>query len=473
MRRLVGRFCIVPLLLLFAALAGCGPTTEADRLAAGKTRAYQAGTPEFDIESVPVWTDTATAVDIYIRIPHSSLTFTTGGKGFEAVAEIIAQLLDPHSRGQVVERYKRVTLSVKTFPETVGDDASELVVQLPASAGDYQLAVELEDLNSRKQTRREESLTVIGRTPPVPALGKMVIEERREGGEFRPLLRLHVPADCDSLRLALPLYHMPVGESADLLFSLFRLRCDTSAAQAPYGFGPIAGTYKWSYVDFARPETLRSQLIPILGTGLRQVLREDLERLPEGMYECTAEVRRIGERKQRAPLIARRYLMIFPPHFPRPVEIDQLIEPLRYIAKEQEMDSLRAAGTPEERRVRMEKFWLEKMPDLTSARATVNRYYQRVLEANRLFTTYKEGWKTDRGMIYIVLGAPLAIQRQFENERWEYDLSRTVYENFYTFRRIIIEGEEAEVRGYVLVRSSAYEQFWFDMLDRWRRGNIF
>jgi hypothetical protein len=121
----------------------------------------------------------------------------------------------------------------------------------------------------------------------------------------------------------------------------------------------------------------------------------------------------------------------------------------------------------------MEKFWLEKMPDLTSARAMVNRYYQRVLEANRLFTTYKEGWKTDRGMIYIVLGAPLAIQRQFENERWEYDLSRNLVENLYTFRRVIIEGEEAEVRGYVLVRSSAYEQFWFEMSDRWRRGNIF
>jgi GWxTD domain-containing protein len=373
----------------------------------------------------------------------------------------------------VVERYRRDTLSVVTFPETVGEGASELVIELPAAAGDYQVSVEVEDLSSRIQTRREESLTVIGRTPPVPAIGKMVIEERSKGGEFRPLLRLHVPADCDSLRLALPLYHMPVGDTANVLFSLLKLRCDTSAAQPPYGFGALVGTYKWSYVDFARPETLRSRLIPIPGTGSRQVLREDLERLPEGMYECTAEVSRIGERGQKTPLLARRYLMIFPPHFPRPVEIDQLIEPLRYIAKEQEMDSLRAEGSPEERRVRMEKFWLEKMPDLAGARATVNRYYQRVLEANRLFTTYKEGWKTDRGMIYIVLGAPLAIQRQFENERWEYDLSRNLVENLYTFRRVIIEGEEAEVRGYVLVRSSAYEQFWFEMSDRWRRGNIF
>lgn len=34
------------------------------------------------------------------------------------------------------------------------------------------------------------------------------------------------------------------------------------------------------------------------------------------------------------------------------------------------------------------------------------RYYRRVRYANKEFTQYKDGWKTDRGMIYILFGAP-------------------------------------------------------------------
>ena len=33
-------------------------------------------------------------------------------------------------------------------------------------------------------------------------------------------------------------------------------------------------------------------------------------------------------------------------------------------------------------------------------------YYRRVRFANEEFTQYKDGWKTDRGMIYILFGPP-------------------------------------------------------------------
>ena len=38
------------------------------------------------------------------------------------------------------------------------------------------------------------------------------------------------------------------------------------------------------------------------------------------------------------------------------------------------------------------------------AKSLIAIYYNRIQNANLHFTTFKEGWKTDRGMIYVVFG---------------------------------------------------------------------
>jgi hypothetical protein len=45
--------------------------------------------------------------------------------------------------------------------------------------------------------------------------------------------------------------------------------------------------------------------------------------------------------------------------------------------------------------------------DSDRARRIAALYYRRTAAANRLFSNYKAGWKTPRGMIYILFGPPL------------------------------------------------------------------
>jgi len=40
--------------------------------------------------------------------------------------------------------------------------------------------------------------------------------------------------------------------------------------------------------------------------------------------------------------------------------------------------------------------------------------------ANYFFTSYKPGWMTDRGMIYIVLGPPVILHKGDDFEEWIY-----------------------------------------------------
>ena len=44
--------------------------------------------------------------------------------------------------------------------------------------------------------------------------------------------------------------------------------------------------------------------------------------------------------------------------------------------------------------------------------------------ANQYFTSFKEGWKTDRGMVYMVFGPPDTAVLNGQQEIWEYKKSR-------------------------------------------------
>jgi GWxTD domain-containing protein len=72
-------------------------------------------------------------------------------------------------------------------------------------------------------------------------------------------------------------------------------------------------------------------------------------------------------------------------------------------------------------------FWKKKDPNpADEENAVFDEYYRRINFANANFSHYMEGWRSDRGMIYITLGPPNNIDRHpFEYdskpyEVWEY-----------------------------------------------------
>jgi GWxTD domain-containing protein len=86
--------------------------------------------------------------------------------------------------------------------------------------------------------------------------------------------------------------------------------------------------------------------------------------------------------------------------------------PVRYIINAKERAFFRDLETDEERFAFIERFWLRRDPNPETA---VNEYrltfWERVVEANWRYTdSAYPGWKTDRGRIFILLGAPDEVQ---------------------------------------------------------------
>ena len=97
----------------------------------------------------------------------------------------------------------------------------------------------------------------------------------------------------------------------------------------------------------------------------------------------------------------------------------------------------------------------------------ISSYYRRIAEANEMFSRYKEGWMTDRGMIYIIYGPPNDVSRNLDEEVWTYE--KTVNMNKIKFTFMSVRNLFTD-QHYELERNDELRQTWFRAIDLWRKG---
>jgi len=152
--------------------------------------------------------------------------------------------------------------------------------------------------------------------------------------------------------------------------------------------------------------------------------------------------------------------------FPTLTTAKELIEPLVYIASKEEYAQLLAADDKKEA---LDAFWLSIGGNITYSKKLIQLFYSRVELANKLFTTYKAGWKTDRGMIFMVFGKPDAVNSGGNKTNWYYhDLNDKEFYNF-TFQKTLTAFSQ---ESYELVRKEAFSTIWRAAVEKLRKGII-
>lgn len=113
----------------------------------------------------------------------------------------------------------------------------------------------------------------------------------------------------------------------------------------------------------------------------------------------------------------------------------------------------------------VERFWYFKAREKERSDDMVRVYYSRVQRANELFTSYKEGWKTDRGMIFMIYGTPDKVYKFKDSEVWEYG-----YDTFYTGLRFHFDRVDNPFsqNNFRLLRQAHYEPSWQGIVNNWR-----
>ncbi|CUU08754.1 GWxTD domain-containing protein [Candidatus Kryptobacter tengchongensis] len=146
-------------------------------------------------------------------------------------------------------------------------------------------------------------------------------------------------------------------------------------------------------------------------------------------------------------------------------ELDKEFAIARYIATPEEINRYKQLKGEEAKRKFLTEFWKKRDPDKSTAVNEMKiEYFKRVEYANQHFTVgNKEGWKTDRGRVYIMYGPP------DEYERHPNEVDSKPYEIWYYHN---IEGgvefvfvDKSGFSDYILVHSTKRNEI---RDDNWR-----
>ena len=152
--------------------------------------------------------------------------------------------------------------------------------------------------------------------------------------------------------------------------------------------------------------------------------------------------------------------------FPHHYKIHDLIGPITYLTTSKEFETI---ITSSELKYAYDDFWISQTKSEERAKHTIRKYYNRVEYTNIIFTDYKEGWKTAKGMLLIMYGLPDAVSKKKCNETWIYYRIRGFNNNVF---KLQVYKNAFGSYSYYLVNGEDYLKLYNSQAGLWRKGRI-
>ena len=317
-----------------------------------------------------VFHQSSDSTSLFLRINKNELLFKNDGSGFKANLKISYKFFSSFESETITDS---ISFLLKDIP---GDETKFIMhtFSFPLATGLNKLTeLTLHDLNNNQKRRDFISIdksTLFGQQ-------NFVVEDINQNKIFENYVHVN---SIFKIHYA----HNPVK-------SIFvKYYKDDNEIAAP----PFFNNYKkpFDYTPDSTFEVMQDQHIRLTQTGLYHFQVDST--MQEG-----------------------KTIFVFQHSYPEIKQVVDLVYPLRYITTKKEFDDILSVSKP---KLSVDKLWLEVGGNKDRARKLIKHYYGRVRNSNNFFTSNKEGWKTDRGIIYIVYGPPHAIYKNSFSETWIY-----------------------------------------------------
>ena len=356
-------------------------------------------------------------LDVYVHVPYDIVTFIKNEEFYEggySISVLVSHAEEEERTALVHEESWERRIDLLSFERTNNPkyyDLTQRSLSLPP--GKYMLEVIFEDEESQKEFRLSRGIEVRRFDENLFGVSDVMlvraVESKNGKKQISPQINPNVAALTDGF---------------DLFYEVYN----------PYQLGGVRIDYR--IIRRGREvfdEQATQALVKGKNTFLASISSKDFG---VGSYTLRVTVHRENDSTETGLLATiERSFMIEWLTAGAPisgVDLDEAIEQLRYFAKDDELDYMQEPENEEERRRRFEEFWERHNPNPgADSNPAMIEYYNRVAYANQHYGHYIAGWKTDRGMIYIIYGAPDYIDRHpldVESkpyEIWEYyDVNR-------------------------------------------------
>lgn len=381
------------------------------------------GSPFFCVDAATYLEDDSAALEVYLEICNDALQFVKSGDGYRASADVTIVLFNDSGKQVAGDTY-RVNLSSSQYGGTTSVDSCKvLTMAFDTVPGEYGLVITVADRDSRRKGVIEVTFDVID-FPDSLALSDIGFITRGQDGE-----RSRWPGFRPNVRRS----YGDVGEDSTFYYEIYNA-AEMGLLKVAYTVSDIAGMV--AYADSGLVEG---------AAGVGQYGTVPLDTLSNGQYSLEIAVlddaggevvsRSGGFEVNREESYLGR-------------DVTDAVALLTYIATSGFIDSFVEADVEDRRRL-WEQFWREKDPTPATPR---NEFYEEHLKrfryANRNFSAgMTEGWRTDRGRIYILEGPP----DEIESYSMEIDRNPTEVWFYFANGKRYIFVDETGFGDYVLV----------------------
>jgi GWxTD domain-containing protein len=248
--------------------------------------------------------------------------------------------------------------------------------------------------------------------------------------------------------------------------NLIRFESDTSIARPMYfnNYSPSSAVYKG--IDYDAQTTVQQSERKLVQQG-SVFIEFKFAQQERGNYRF--EVR---SNKEESDLYKARDFGAKSKNYPALKTARELAGPLAYLMDEDEYEELTSISDSDSLKEAVDRFWLKKIGDVNKAQNVLKLYYQRAEEANKQFSNFKEGWKTDRGMMYILFGPPWYVDRRLDQTLWSYAYNQSDPKRNFMFLQPKLESEFYPFQHYVLQRNQQYYSVEYQQRSLWLSGLI-
>lgn len=366
-----------------------------------------------------------TRVDIFVQVPYKSIQFIKSSEGFTAKYSITASIFDTTKTKLKVEKTWNETVNVLDYSITTSKENYNLSKKsFDLKPGSYLIRIALEDLDSRKVTT-SENIVVVKDFDKKISLSDILLISKTENPETNNSIVPNI--------------------SRNILSSHDRIRIYMEANSQD----SIEKKYKFEY----NVTNVENKIIQHEGEerNIKPGLNQIVYNMSEFPFELGAYVITVTISDDQNTIIDSTKKSFYSKIKGLPSiinDIDKAIAQTVYLATPDELDYMEEGKTQAEKTKRFLDFWKKKDPSPNNDENEMfDEYFKRVEYANENFSNYFEGWRSDRGMVFILLGAPNNVDRHpFETDSKPYEIWE-----YYNLNRSLIFLDETGFGDYRLI----------------------
>jgi GWxTD domain-containing protein len=356
----------------------------------------------YDAVSYPSSDTGKTRVDIFIQVPYNQIQFIKSKDKFLAEYLVTISIYDEHRLRLLSEKSWTEKIETADFDITISRNNSNLSLKsFSLQPNNYLIRIEVEDKDSRKNYSYSNVYKVEDFSDSLAMSGIMLISSK---------------SNTDGNSKVIPNISGNIVQQKGMIPFFYEVYSDSKKN--------IVLNY---LIVNKQQETIYSNTIDYtIDSGRNQIFYQ-IENLDVSIGEYLLRINLKDDQLQTLVTSSKSF---YSRHIGIPESIkdlDKAIEQMIYIANTSDLKFIREASNYEAKLDRFLSFWKLRDPNPSTLENEIfNEYFRRVEYSNKTFSSYMEGWKSDMGMVYIILGAPNNVDRHpfdYDSkpyEIWEY-----------------------------------------------------